>query len=122
MTAAEAVIDVIEKNNLKENARVVGDYLRAGLEALAEKFPLIGDVRGMGLMQALELVGEGKAPAPKATAMFMEKAKDNGLLVGKGGLFGNALRISPALNITKADVDTALKMFDQAFSEVDLRE
>lgn len=122
MTAAQAVIDVIEKENLKENARVVGDYLRAGLEELAKKYPLIGDVRGMGLMQALELVGEGKAPAPKATAMFMEKAKDHGLIVGKGGLFGNALRISPALNITKADVDDALKRFDQAFSEVDLRE
>ena len=122
MTAALAVIDVIEKENLRENARVVGDYLRAGLEALAKKYPLIGDVRGKGLMQALELVGEGKAPATKATAMFMEKAKDNGLIVGKGGLFGNALRISPALNITKADVDDALKKFDQAFSEVDLRD
>ncbi len=122
MTAARAVIDVIEKENLRENARVVGDYLRAGLEELAKKYPLIGDVRGKGLMQALELVGEGKAPATKATAMFMEKAKDNGLIVGKGGLFGNALRISPALNITKADVDDALKKFDQAFSEVDLRD
>jgi 4-aminobutyrate aminotransferase-like enzyme len=122
MTAARAVIDVIEKDNLKQNARVVGDYLRAGLEELAKKFPVIGDVRGKGLMQALELVGDDKIPAPKATAMFMEKAKDKGLIVGKGGLFGNALRISPALNVTKADVDDALKMFDQAFSEVDLRE
>ena len=122
MTAALAVIEVIEKDNLRENARVVGDYLRAGLEELAKKYPLIGDVRGKGLMQALELVGEAKAPATKATAMFMEKAKDNGLIVGKGGLFGNALRISPALNITKADVDDALKKFDQAFSEVDLRD
>ena len=119
MTAARAVIDVIEKENLRENARVVGDYLRAGLEDLAKKYPLIGDVRGMGLMQALELVGESKAPAPKATATFMEKAKDHGLMVGKGGLHGNALRISPPLNITKGDVDDALTMMDQALAEVE---
>jgi 4-aminobutyrate aminotransferase len=118
MTAARAVIDVIEKENLKDNARVVGDYLRAGLDDLSKRHSLIGDVRGMGLMQALELVGEGKAPAPKATATFMEKAKDRGLMIGKGGLYGNALRISPPLNVTQGDVDDALKMMDQAFAEV----
>jgi 4-aminobutyrate aminotransferase-like enzyme len=122
MTAARAVIDIIERDNLKDNARVVGDYLRAGLESLAEKHPLIGDVRGMGLMQALELVGENKAPAPKATGMLMEKAKDHGLIIGKGGLHGNAIRISPPLNITKSDVDDAVRMLDKALGEVDLRE
>jgi 4-aminobutyrate aminotransferase-like enzyme len=122
MTAARAVIDVIEKENLRENARVVGAYLRAGLEELSKTNPLIGDVRGMGLMQAVELVGEGKAPAPKATASFMEKAKDHGLMVGKGGLHGNALRISPPLNITKGDVDDALRMMEQALAEVETNE
>lgn len=119
MTAARAVIDVIERDNLKENARVLGDYLRAGLDDLARKHAFIGDVRGKGLMQALELVGEGKSPIPKATAAFMEKAKDHGLIIGKGGLYGNVIRISPPLNINKADVDDALKMMDQALGEVE---
>jgi len=122
MTAARAVIDIIEKENLKQNARIVGDHLRAGLEALARKYPLIGDVRGKGLMQALELVGEGKAPAPKATAALLDRVREQGLLVGKGGLYGNVIRISPALNIGKADVDDALRMLDAALGEIDVPE
>jgi 4-aminobutyrate aminotransferase len=122
MAAAKAVIEVIEKDDLKKNARVVGDHLRAGLEDLAKKHPVIGDVRGMGLMQGVELVGEAKSPAPKATNMVMEKCRDHGLIVGKGGLYGNVLRISPPLNITKGDADDALRMMDAAFADVDLRE
>jgi len=122
MTAARAVIDIIEKENLKQNARIVGDHLRAGLEALARKYPLIGDVRGKGLMQALELVGEGKAPAPKATAALLDRVREQGLLVGKGGLYGNVIRMSPALNIGKADVDDALRMLDTALGEIDVPE
>ena len=122
MTAARAVIDIIEKENLKQNARIVGDHLRAGLETLARKYPLIGDVRGKGLMQALELVGEGKAPAPKATAALLDRVREQGLLVGKGGLYGNVIRISPALNIGKADVDDALRMLDTALGEIDVPE
>ena len=120
MSAARAVIDIIERDNLKENARVVGDHLRAGLEALAGKYPVIGDVRGMGLMQALELVGEGKAPAPRATASFLENTRVEGLIIGKGGLYGNVIRISPALNVTKGDVDDALKMLDAGLANVRL--
>ncbi len=116
MSAARAVIDIIERDNLKENARVVGDHLREGLEALARKYPVIGDVRGKGLMQALELVGEGKAPAPKATAALLENTRAEGLIIGKGGLYGNVIRISPALNVTKGDVDEALRMLDRALA------
>jgi 4-aminobutyrate aminotransferase-like enzyme len=122
MVAAGAVIDIIEREGLKENARIVGGRLRNGLEELAGKHSVIGDVRGMGLMQALELVGDGKAPAPKATSLFMEKAREQGLIVGKGGLYGNAVRISPPLNISKGEVDDALKMMDRALEEVDIRE
>jgi 4-aminobutyrate aminotransferase len=122
MSAARAVIDIIERDNLKENARVVGDYLRAGLEALAQKHSVIGDVRGKGLMQALELVGEGKAPAPLATAALLENSREQGLVVGKGGLYGNVIRISPALNIAKVDVDDALRMLDAALGQIDIRE
>jgi len=116
MAAARAVIEVIERDNLKDNARVVGDYLRAGLEALAQKYPVIGDVRGKGLMQALELVGEGKAPAPEATLAVLNGTREQGLLVGKGGMYGNVIRVSPALNIEKGDVDDALRMLDAAFA------
>ncbi len=119
MSAARAVIDIIERDNLKENARVVGDHLREGLEDLASKYPVIGDVRGMGLMQALELVGEGKAPAPKATAALLENTRAEGLIIGKGGLYGNVIRISPALNVTKGDVDEALRMLDRALAGIE---
>ena len=122
MAAAKAVIEVMEKDDLKKNARVVGDHFRAGLEELAKKYPLIGDVRGMGLMQGIELVGDAKSPAPKATNMVMEKCRDHGLIVGKGGLYSNVLRISPPLNITKGDADDALRMMDAALSEVDITE
>jgi len=74
----------------------------------------------MGLMQALELVKDRKTkePAPEAAAQVMERARDNGLLIGKGGLFGNVLRLSPMLNISKADVDEGIRLLDKAFSEV----
>ncbi len=89
------------------NAAEAGAHLRAHLEELKQSFPLIGDVRGMGLMQAIELVEdrESKAPAPEATAALMESARENRLLVGKGGLYGNVIRITPPLNISKSDID-----------------
>ena len=118
--AAKATIDFIEEENLLENAHTVGSYFRGKLEELQAKHALIGEVRGMGLMQALELVKDRKTkePAPEATAQVMERARDNGLLIGKGGLLGNVLRLSPMLNISKADVDEGVRLLDKAFSEV----
>jgi 4-aminobutyrate aminotransferase-like enzyme len=118
--AVRAVIDVIEEENLLENTHVVGGYFRKKLEELQQKYPLIGDVRGMGLMQALELVKDRqtKEPAPQETVQVMEAARNNGLLVGKGGLFGNVIRMSPPMNISKADVDEGIRMLDKTFSEV----
>src|SRR2546425_3249405 len=118
--AARATIQVIEEENLLENAHTVGAHFRAKLEGLKEKYPLIGDVRGMGLMQALELVKDRhtKEPAPEATTQLLERTRDNGLLVGKGGLFGNVIRLSPMLNISKPDVDEAVRLLDKSFSEV----
>jgi 4-aminobutyrate aminotransferase len=118
--AAKATIDVIEEENLLDNADAMGRHFRAGLEALKEKHALIGDVRGMGLMQGVELVKDRntKEPAPEATARIMERAKENGLLIGKGGLYGNVLRLSPMLNISRAGVDEALRILDKTFSEV----
>ncbi|MCH8051006.1 MAG: aspartate aminotransferase family protein [Chloroflexi bacterium] len=119
--AANATIEIIERDNLADNADKMGAILRAGLEALQQKYPrIIGDVRGMGLMQALELVVDETAgdrtPNPDATAEFLEQTRQRGLLVGRGGLHGNALRISPPLNITQNEVETALEIMGDSFS------
>ncbi|HEV2616610.1 MAG TPA: aspartate aminotransferase family protein [Candidatus Acidoferrales bacterium] len=118
--AARAVIEVIEEENLRENTHVVGGYFRKGLEELKEKHPIIGDVRGMGMMQAIELVKDRKTkePAPEATNQLLERARDNGLLIGKGGLYGNVIRMAPPMNISKADVDEGIRMLDKSLSEV----
>jgi 4-aminobutyrate aminotransferase-like enzyme len=118
--AARATIELIEEENLRENADVVGAYFRGKLEELQAKHALIGDVRGMGLMQALELVKDRntKEPAPEATNQVMERARHNGLLIGKGGLYSNTLRLAPMLNTTKGDVDDAIEILDRSFREV----
>ena len=115
--AAKAVIDFIERENLAVNAAETGAYLRAGLEALQEKHPLIGDVRGMGLMQAIELVQDrqSKAPATQETVRLMEAARQNRILIGRGGLNGNVIRISPPMNVSRADVDRFLLALDKSF-------
>jgi 4-aminobutyrate aminotransferase-like enzyme len=119
--AARAVIEVIEEENLRENTRVVGGYLRAKLEELKERHTLIGDVRGMGMMQALELVRDRqtKEPAPQETLQLLELTRENGLLIGRGGLYGNVVRLGPAMNISKADVDEAFQILDKSFGEVE---
>ncbi len=118
--AARATIEVIEEENLLQNADVVGSYFRAKLDLLKDKYPVIGDVRGMGLMQGIELVKDRqtKEPAPEAANELLERARTNGLLIGKGGLFGNVIRLAPMLNIAKADVDEAIRLLDKSFSEV----
>jgi 4-aminobutyrate aminotransferase len=121
MAAAKAVVDAIDSDRLLDNAATVGAHFRSRLEALQEKHALVGEVRGMGLMQGVELVKDRKTkePAPQATATVMEAAKDRGLIIGRGGLFGNVLRISPALNVTAADADQAADVLDQALAEGD---
>jgi len=118
-TAAKAVLDLIEDENLLTNAAETGAYLRGKLEELRDKHAIVGDVRGMGLMQALELVEDRqtKAPAARATAELMEAARRNGLLIGKGGTYGNCIRISPPLNIAKSDVDEFARLLDQSLEE-----
>ena len=116
-TAAKAVIDFVEEHNLSINAAEVGAYLHDKFLELQAKHSIIGDVRGMGLMQAIELVEdrESRKPAPAQTLAVMEAARENGILLGKGGLFGNVLRVTPPLNITKADVDEFARQLDASF-------
>ena len=118
--AAKAVIDLIEEEDLAGNAARVGAHLRARLEELKKKYPLIGDVRGMGLMQAIELVQDrsSKAPATAETVRLMEAARENRLLIGRGGLDGNVIRISPPLNVNIADVDLFIRTLDASLAQV----
>ncbi len=118
--AARATLDLIETEGLLENARVVGQYLRERLEELQDKHLIIGEVRGMGLMQGVELVRDRKTRQPAATEMsrLMDIAKENGLILGKGGLYGNVIRISPALTCTRRDVDDAVRLLDRSFSQL----
>ena len=117
-TQAKAVIDFIEEQNLLANCTETGAYLRAGLEELMDKHEIIGDVRGMGLLQAIELVEdrESKTPATAQTAMAMEAARENRLLIGKGGMYGNVIRISPPMNVGRSDVDQFLALLDQTLA------
>ena len=117
-TAAKAVLDFIEEQNLMANCTDTGGYLRSGLEDLREKHALIGDVRGMGLLQAIELVEDRKtkAPAAKQTNMLMEAARENRILIGKGGMYGNVIRLSPPMNIGRSDVDQFIGLLDKSLT------
>lgn len=118
-TQAKAVIDFIEEQNLMQNCAETGAYLRGKLEELQRKHEIIGDVRGMGLMQAVELVEDrvSKTPATKQTVAVLEAAKDNRLLIGKGGMFGNVLRVTPPMNVGKADVDQFAELLDASLAQ-----
>nr|CAG4716034.1 unnamed protein product [Naegleria fowleri] len=115
-----AVLRVIDKENLQKNSLDMGNLLLDGFRKLQQKYPIIGDVRGKGLMLGMELVKDRTTlePAKEETAKVFERCKDLGLLLGKGGLYGNVFRIKPPMNITKADVEFALQVMDQAFSEL----
>ncbi|HKG91011.1 MAG TPA: aspartate aminotransferase family protein, partial [Gemmatimonadaceae bacterium] len=119
MAAGLAVLDVIDEEGIQENARVVGGRLKAGLQRLQRAHPLVGDVRGMGLMLGVELVRDPatKEPAKGETLDVLEAAREMGVLMGKGGIDGNVLRIKPPMCITAADVDYALDVLDQALTK-----
>lgn len=120
MAAGLAVLDVIDEEKLQENCRVVGSRLKTGLQELATRHRLIGDVRGMGLMLGVELVRDRntKEPAKEEALAIMEYTRELGLLIGKGGLSGNVLRIKPPMCISAADVDFALEVLDLALARV----
>ena len=122
-TAASATIGVIERHDLRGNSERMGQRLRDGLEGLKRKYPrTIGDVRGMGLMQGVELVEDetkrDRTPNPKATARLFEETRKRSLLIGKGGLYGNVLRISPPLTVNAAEVDEAVAKLDESFGAI----
>lgn len=121
MAQGLATLDVMLDENYQLKAKTIGAKLFAGLKELAKKHPMIGDIRGKGLMVGVELVTDRvtKSHATAQCAAVFERCKDLGLIIGKGGLAGNVLRIKPPMCISEADVDFMLGVLDVAIGEVE---
>ncbi|MHA2396964.1 MAG: aminotransferase class III-fold pyridoxal phosphate-dependent enzyme, partial [Candidatus Thorarchaeota archaeon] len=113
-----ANINYIQEAGLVENSVKVGKVFMEGLEDLQKKKPLIGDVRGKGLMIGIELVKDltTKEPAKDESKRFVEQMKNDGVLIGLGGIFKNVLRLQPPLVITEEQAKTVLNKMDKAFA------
>ncbi|WP_207400495.1 aspartate aminotransferase family protein [Actinomadura roseirufa] len=115
--AGIATLDYIRDHDLQRNADEIGRRLAGGLRAIAADRPLIGEVRGMGLMIGVELVVPGtREPAPGAAVRVMEEARERGLLIGRCGLYGNVLRIVPPMTVTAEETDEALGVLREALA------
>ncbi|MGC1912150.1 MAG: aspartate aminotransferase family protein [Candidatus Acidiferrales bacterium] len=117
--AALANIDVLEQEELPAKARETGKYAVERLRAMQERYPLIGDVRGLGLMIGVELVTDAKlTPAAAQAEAMREGCLKRGVLIGVGGVYGNVVRFQPPLVISKTQIDTALRAFEESLAEV----
>jgi 4-aminobutyrate aminotransferase len=121
MAAADATLEVMARENTPDRSQVRGSQLRKGLEELMGGHEWIGEVRGMGLMQALELVEDrgSKEPSPEMTKALLEATREEGLLLGVGGLDGNVIRMGPSMLVGEAEVDDALDRLGRACRRVD---
>ena len=117
-TAALAVLDYIERHHLRENAAARGAQLADGLKDLQRRHPILGDIRGLGLMRGAEFVHADGSPAPAALDAALEKLKTRGILVGKNGLARNVMAFQPPLVITAADVDHLLNQLEDVLREI----
>jgi 4-aminobutyrate aminotransferase len=118
--AGLATLEAIEQDGLVANAAQIGNYLQGQLRQLQAKHALIGDVRGIGLIQGVELVKDRqtKEPASRETAKVAYRAFELGLLVFYVGMFSNVLEITPPLILTEAEVDQGVAILDQALADV----
>ncbi|MGH8874921.1 MAG: aspartate aminotransferase family protein [Acidimicrobiia bacterium] len=122
MAGALANLEFILEHDLQTSALKVGSHLKARLDHLRDEFQIIGDVRGKGLMIGVELVHPGgKDPNPEAAALVMEEAKVGGLLIGKGGLHGNCLRIAPPLVLSEEEADEGFEILRTAVERAESR-
>jgi len=118
--AVSAVIDIMQREKLADNALRMGAIMKARLLQIQEKCPYIGDVRGKGLVMGVELVKDkrSKEPAPDLTRKLIDRAAQNGLLIGSVGIFGSVIRVAPPLVITEAEAHESLDLFEKALSEL----
>ncbi len=119
MAQGLATLNVILEEKIQQRAKDIGGHLLDGLRDLAQRHAIVGDVRGRGLMLGMEIVEDktSKAPSGAKCAAVFERCKDLGVLIGKGGLAGNVLRIKPPMCITKADCEFLCKVLDIALTE-----
>jgi len=116
---ALANLHYMKEHDLQANSAARGAELRAGVERFAANFDIIGDVRGKGLMMGVELVKPGgKEPNPDATTAIHEETRARGLLIGKGGLYGNVLRIAPPMTLTAGEVGEGVEILEASFKAV----
>ena len=117
--AGLAVLDVLEEENLQENARQVGSYLIARLKSLQGKHALIGDVRGTGLFLGLDFVldRENHEPAPRQASYVTNRLRERGILAGTDGPHHNVIKLRPPLNFSQADADIFLATLDEVLRE-----
>lgn len=121
-SAALANLDYLLSHDLQANAKAMGALLLDGLRPLAERSRIVADVRGRGLMIGIELVEPGGTePSARAAAQVLEEARGRGLLIGKGGLYGNVLRIAPPMSVSRHETDEALAVLVEALRTVDER-
>jgi alanine-glyoxylate transaminase/(R)-3-amino-2-methylpropionate-pyruvate transaminase len=120
--AASATVDVIESEGLVANSAAMGAVLREGLEELKRRYAIVGEVRGRGLMLGMEIVrdepGGDRTPALDVTLRLLEETRKRGLLVGRGGLYGNVVRVAPPLVVSRRDVDDALSLLEASFAAI----
>ena len=119
---ALANLNYILDNDLQSNAAQVGGYLKERLLEMAQKHPVIGEVRGRGLMLGIELVGPNEEPDPETAVRLLEACRERGLLLGKGGIKANAIRISPPMIVTREAAEEAAVILEEALAEVGTRE
>ena len=122
--AANATVNIIERDDLATNSEEMGNILFNGIRNIqGDHKKIMGEIRGRGLMVGVELVVDettkDRTPNTKAVDQLLEETKSRGLLVGRGGLYGNCIRITPALNITKNEVDEALDILSESFNAID---
>lgn len=111
-TAGLGVLEYIAKHKLMENAAARGEQLRTGLRALAEKYPVIGDIRGLGLMVGAEFVKPDGSPAPELLDDVLEEMKERGFIIGKNGVGRNVMAFQPPLVITEENINDVLNALE----------
>ena len=119
-TAGLAVLEYIEEHKLMENANARGEQLRKGLKDLQQKHPIIGDIRGLGLMDGAEFVKPDGSPAPEELDKVLEAMKDRGFIIGKNGIGRNVMAFQPPLVITEEDINEVLNALDMVLTEQQL--